>query len=96
MSSDVIADLRRKEQQIQELRNREQRRQGQEDQLKTQLKQDFGLDTAESATERLNTMGGDLVKIEQDLQSINVELEQIIQKAIAPSAGGLNGTSQKP
>jgi DNA repair exonuclease SbcCD ATPase subunit len=94
--SDIVADLRRKEQQIQDLRNREQRRQGQEDQLRTQLKQGFELDTVEAAVERLNTIGEEIAQTEQGLQALNTELEQIIQIAIAPSTGGLNGSAQKP
>lgn len=93
--SDIVADLRRKEQQIQDLRNREQRRQGQEDQLRTQLKQEFKLDTVEAGTDRLNTIGEEIAQTEHGLQALNIELEQIIQKAIAPSTGGLNGSGQE-
>lgn len=90
---DVIAELRRKEQQIQELRARESRRQGQEDTLRKQLQQEFGLDTVEAATELLTNISGQISQIESDLSQLNREMESIIQAAVSPSVGGSNGSN---
>lgn len=92
--SDVISDLRRKEQQIQELKNRESRRQGQEDTLKKQLHDEFGLDGVQAGTAQLSSMNTEITQIEADLAALNTELEGIIQAAIAPSTGGANGSQQ--
>ena len=81
--SDVVGELRRKEQQIQELKNRESRRQGQEDTLKKQLKTEFGLDDVQAGTAQLDSMNGEIIRIEADLATLNTELESIIQAAIA-------------
>jgi len=91
---DVIAQLRRKEQQIQELKNRESRRQGQEDTLKKQLHDEFGLDGVQAGTDQLSSMNTEITQIEADLVALNTELEGIIQAAIAPSTGEANGSQQ--
>lgn len=89
--SDVIGELRRKEQQIQELRTRESRRQGQEDTLRKQLHDEFSLDSVEAATQQLSSISGEINQTEQSLAALNTELEGIIQAAI----GGTNGSAQK-
>lgn len=90
--SDIITDLRRKEKQIQDLRTRESHRQGQEDTLRTQLKAEFGLETIDAANTQLESINQQITQTGVDLQALNAELERIIQLAVEPSTGGLNGT----
>lgn len=89
--SDIISELRAKEQQIQVLRTRESRRQGQEDTLRKQLKEEFQLDTIEAANQELNRIGEQLTQTEKELVGLNSEMEGIIQTAISPRAGGSSG-----
>jgi uncharacterized coiled-coil protein SlyX len=89
--SDIISDLRRKEQRIQEIRNQESRRQGQEDTLRAQLKSEFNLNTIEEANDQLSSINQEIAATEKNLQVLNAELESIIQSAVAPSAGASNG-----
>lgn len=93
--SDVLIELRRKEQQIQDLQAREQRRQGQEDTLKKQLQEGFGLDTTDAATKKLTSISGEIAQIETNLQSIDQELEKIIEAAVSVSAGGADGSEDR-
>ncbi len=93
--SDVIAELRKKEKEVQELRTRESRRQGQEDTLRKQLKDEFKLESVEAANTQLNTFGAEIAQTEADLASLNAELERIIQSATEPSTGATNGTVQR-
>lgn len=90
--SDVIQELRRKEESIRELKDQESRRQGREDTLRSQLKTEFGLDSVEAANKQLEANAQEIADREKLLQDLNVELENIIHLATSPSTGGQNAS----
>lgn len=79
--SDVLSRLKQKEQKLTELRQKEERRQGQRDQLILQLKQEFGLETLDSAQAKLTEINQQVGTVESKLEALDAEMAGILEKA---------------
>lgn len=79
--SDLIKDLKSKEQKIRELQQKKAKQEGQREQLINQLRTEFGVETPEEAVEKLDSMQRELEENKKQLGEINDKLAEIINKA---------------
>lgn len=79
--SDLIERLNSKQAEIKKMLNEETRRQGQLDQVKKSLLEEFGVEDLDSAKTKLLEIEGDIQNDEQELEKLEKEMSLIIEKA---------------
>lgn len=79
--NNILEQLREKEAKLADLRNKEERRKGQCDQLLQQLSQEFALDSVEQASEKLKEVDLQIHGLDGELTAIDTEMAGIITAA---------------
>jgi hypothetical protein len=79
--SDILEDLKAKQNKIQELQRKEERRRGQEEQVMKSAKEKFGVSSLEEAQTKLKEVSGKIDQDEKQLQDLDSELGEILTKA---------------
>jgi len=79
--SDLVKDLKSKEESIRNLQQKQQRLEGKKEQLLSSLKEEFNISTLKKGEELLETKEAELKTQEAEAQKLLEEMEEIINIA---------------